>query len=64
MGLEWACISAATRSTSMILSSSGLCAEKDIAVRMGGVVAVVHQLGVSADLAVVACDELEKAQDR
>ena len=29
---------------------------------MGGIVAVVHQLGVRADLAVVAGDELEEAQ--
>lgn len=31
-----------------------LGAEKDVSVRMGGVVSVVHQLGVGADLSVVA----------
>ena len=41
----------------------GLGAEEDVAVGVGGVVAVVHQLGISADLAVVAGDELEEAQD-
>lgn len=40
-----------------------LGAEKDIAVGVGGLVAVVHQLGVSADLGIVAGDELEQAQD-
>ena len=40
-----------------------LGAEEDVAVGVGGVVAVVHQLGVGADLAVVAGDELEEAQD-
>ena len=37
--------------------------EEDIAVGVGGLVAVVHQLGIGADLAVVAGDELEEAQD-
>ena len=41
----------------------GLGAEEDVAVGVGGLVAVVHQLGVGADLAVVAGDELEEAQD-
>ncbi len=41
----------------------GLGAEEDVAVGVGGVVAVVHQLGVGADLAVVAGDELQEAQD-
>ncbi len=42
----------------------GLGAEEDVAVGVGGFVAVVHQLGVGADLAVVAGDELEEAQHR
>ena len=41
----------------------GLGAEEDAAVGVGGVVAVIHQLDVGADLAVVAGDELEDAQD-
>ena len=41
----------------------GLGSEEDVAVGMGGFVAVIHQLGVGADLVVVAADELEKAQD-
>ena len=40
----------------------GLGAEEDIAVGVGGLVAVVHQFGVSADFPVVAGDELEEAQ--
>ncbi len=40
-----------------------LGAVEDVAVGVGGFVAVVHQLGVGADLAVVAGDELEEAQD-
>lgn len=36
-----------------------LGAVEDVAVGVGGIVAVVHQLGVGADLAVVAGDELE-----
>lgn len=40
-----------------------LGAVKNVAVGVGGVVALVHQLGVGADLAVVAGDELEEAQD-
>src|SRR5205814_1327746 len=38
--------------------------EEDVAVGMGGFVAVIHQLRVGADLAVVAGDEFEEAQDR
>ena len=41
----------------------GLGAEEDVAVGVGGFVAVIHQLGVGADLAAVAGDELEQAQD-
>jgi len=37
-----------------------LGAEEDVAVRVGGVVAVVDQLGVGANLAVVADDEPRK----
>lgn len=40
-----------------------LGAEEDVAVWVGGVVAIVDQLGVGADLAVVAGDELEEAQN-
>ena len=36
---------------------------EDIAVRVGSVVAVVDEFGVGADLAVVALDELEEAED-
>jgi len=39
-----------------------LGAEEDVAVGVGGLVAVVHELGVGADLAVVAGDELQEAQ--
>ena len=40
-----------------------LGAVENVAVRVGGFVAVVHQLGVGAYLAVVAGNELEEAQD-
>jgi hypothetical protein len=40
-----------------------LGAVENIAVGVGGLVAVVHQLCVGADLAIVAGDELEEAQD-
>ena len=40
-----------------------LLAEEDVAVGVGGLVAIVHELGVGANLAVVAGDELEEAQD-
>ena len=36
---------------------------EDVAVGMGGVVAVVDEFGVGADLAVVTLDELEDAED-
>src|ERR1035441_4477693 len=39
-----------------------LRAEEDVAVGVGRIVAVVHEFGVGADLAVVAGDELEEAQ--
>ena len=47
----------------ILMSSAALGAVEDVAVGVGGLVAVVHQLGVGADLAVVAGDELEEAQD-
>lgn len=39
-----------------------LRAEEDVAVGMGGLVAVVHELGIGADLAVVAGDKFEESQ--
>ena len=39
-----------------------LGAEENVAVRVGGLVTVVHELGVGADLAVVAGDEFQEAQ--
>ena len=38
-------------------------AKEDVAIGMSGLVAVIHQLGICADLAVVTGDELEEAQD-
>lgn len=40
-----------------------LGAEEDVAIGMGGVIAVIHQFRVGADLAVVARDQFEEAQD-
>src|ERR1039457_1303251 len=36
---------------------------ENVAVWVGGLVAVVHQFGIGADLAVVAINELEETQD-
>ena len=41
----------------------GLSAEEDVAVWVGGLVAIVHQLGAGANLAVVAVNQLENTQD-
>ena len=41
----------------------GLRAEENVAVGVGSIVAVVHQLGVGANHAVVAGDELQETQD-
>lgn len=42
----------------------GLSAVEDVAVGVGGLVKVIDQLGVGPNLAVVAGDQLEEAQDR
>ena len=39
-----------------------LRAIEDVAIGMGGFVAVIHELGVGADLAVVTADEFEESQ--
>jgi len=41
---------------------SGLGAEEDVTVGVGGFVTVIHQFGVGADLAIVASDEFQEAQ--
>ena len=38
-----------------------LGAEEDVAVGVGGIVAVVHKLGVCANLSIIAGDELKEA---
>lgn len=42
----------------------GFRAEEDVAVGMGRFVAVVHELGICANLAVVAIDQAQKAEHR
>lgn len=41
----------------------GLGTEKDVAVRVGGFVTVIHQLCVGAYFAVITANKLEKAQN-
>ena len=37
--------------------------EKDVAVGLSGLVAVIHELGIGANLAVVASNEFDRATD-
>lgn len=39
-----------------------MLAKEDVAVGVGGLVAIIHELGVGADLAIVAGNELEEMQ--